>query len=292
MSSQQQRVVAIYTEQQLLDYVAVSASAFTEEVSVIWRRKWTGMTLLFAFTRYIALFLQILSFMPNPTYISCFTTAIINETLNIILWFCFADGNRLVSGIVFALSFVQCATNLARFQLLYRLMRVPNAQLPKSKYEAYCRLAISTRTALTIADIVVLVVTWSKTIHAYIAARKLNIGAPLASMLLRDGTIYFLILLVLNVLQSLPFYAPSLDNIQFASAYYQALVPTLVCRFILNLRQAGTDNLLDQQSRSTSLVGNLGQSLQFRSVHDEEDEHNGENTGTTRAALESTVTEA
>lgn len=70
------------------------------------------------------------------------------------------------------------------------------------------------------------------------------------------------------------------------------LVPTLVCRFILNLRQAGTDNLLDQQSRSTSLVGNLGQSLQFRSVHDEEDEHNGENTGTTRAALESTVTEA
>ncbi len=73
------------------------------------------------------------------------------------------------------------------------------------------------------------------------------------------------------------------------------LVPTLVCRFILNLRQAGTDNLLDQQSRSASLVGNLGQSLQFRSVHDEEDEENGENTGTTRDTLESndtgTVTE-
>lgn len=43
--------------------------AFTEEVSVIWRRKWTGMTWLFASTRYIVLFLQILSFMPNPTYI-------------------------------------------------------------------------------------------------------------------------------------------------------------------------------------------------------------------------------
>lgn len=55
--------------QYIVFYFYECCIAFTEEVSVIWRRKWTGMTLLFAFTRYIALFLQILSFMPNPTYI-------------------------------------------------------------------------------------------------------------------------------------------------------------------------------------------------------------------------------
>ncbi len=43
---------------------------------------------------------------------------------------------------------------------------------------------------MIIGDVLVLAVTWTKTAQAYLEARRLQIKAPLATMLLRDGMVF------------------------------------------------------------------------------------------------------
>ncbi len=50
-----------------------------------------------------------------------------------------------------------------------------------------CVVAVSTRIAVFLADVLVLLVTWSKTAHLYREARRLDVKAPLATLLFRDG---------------------------------------------------------------------------------------------------------
>ena len=49
-------------------------------------------------------------------------------------------------------------------------------------------VSLMTRIAVILGDVLVLVVTWSKTARLYKEARHLKIDAPLATLLFRDGT--------------------------------------------------------------------------------------------------------
>ncbi|KAI0825866.1 hypothetical protein BC629DRAFT_30999 [Irpex lacteus] len=80
------------------------------------------------------------------------------------------------------------------------------------------------------------------------------------------GTIYFLILLVMNILQMMQNNMPVLLSISLINPFTAIAPPMIVCRFILNLRQcepAGSSWASANQSRSLRFVGNMGQSLQF-----------------------------
>ena len=48
-------------------------------------------------------------------------------------------------------------------------------------------VSLATRIAVIIGDILVLLVTWSKTTQSYRESRRLGIQAPLATLLFRDG---------------------------------------------------------------------------------------------------------
>ncbi len=50
-------------------------------------------------------------------------------------------------------------------------------------------MALISRISVIIGDMLVLVVTWKKTAQSYREARRLKIQAPLATMLIRDGTV-------------------------------------------------------------------------------------------------------
>lgn len=50
-------------------------------------------------------------------------------------------------------------------------------------------VSLVTRISVIIGDVLVLVVTWKKTAQTYHEAHRLDIRAPLATMLLRDGKI-------------------------------------------------------------------------------------------------------
>ena len=48
-------------------------------------------------------------------------------------------------------------------------------------------MSLTTRIAVITADVLVLLVTWSKTAKSYREARRLGISAPLVTLLFRDG---------------------------------------------------------------------------------------------------------
>ncbi len=59
-------------------------------------------------------------------------------------------------------------------------------------------VSLSTRIAVIIADVIVLLVTWYETGQTYMEARRLKISTPLVALLLRDGLSHFLLLDLLH----------------------------------------------------------------------------------------------
>lgn len=65
------------------------------------------------------------------------------------------------------------------------------AQLQSNIYGIYTQssaVSMITRISVIIGDVLVLAATWTKSAQAYREARQLNIRAPLATVLFRDGT--------------------------------------------------------------------------------------------------------
>ncbi|KAI0769526.1 hypothetical protein BC629DRAFT_789203 [Irpex lacteus] len=121
----------------------------------------------------------------------------------------------------------------------------------------------------------VLAVTWTKTVGAYREARRVNLSAPLATMLFRDGTIYFIILLAINVLEVIGNNVSVLFTMDIAEPFFEIFPSMIVCHFILNLRQiepTGSSWASANQSRCLRFVGSMGQSLQFGGEGEERDE--------------------
>ncbi|KAI0682983.1 hypothetical protein BC835DRAFT_1297283, partial [Cytidiella melzeri] len=151
-----------------------------QEAHVVWKRRWTIATWLFIVTRYVALL--------------CAGMIITTSTLSIAKFLCFAgeywsvkddrtvmskhvpsvfsalrvfallDGHFFVTAVVFLLTAVPAATNIVSLIL-----------------------SLVTRLAVIVADILVILTTWSKTLSAYRTAQRHKFKAPLVVMLFRDG---------------------------------------------------------------------------------------------------------
>ncbi|KAI0804530.1 hypothetical protein BC629DRAFT_1590792 [Irpex lacteus] len=134
-------------------------------------------------------------------------------------------------------------------------------------------LELRTRIAATIADIIVLVITWRKAIGTLKHARYIGIRVPLSEILIRDGTFFFLALLVLNVYEILA------DNVVPRSRCYrnrQSILnparlfsedPSLSWLILDAEEQSLTSRDLPSGStirfNSHTLIGNMGEPLSF-----------------------------
>ncbi|EKM54310.1 uncharacterized protein PHACADRAFT_258091 [Phanerochaete carnosa HHB-10118-sp] len=129
-----------------------------------------------------------------------------------------------------------------------------------------------------VADTIVLVLTWIKTFGHWRDVRRANIGVSLTTCLLRDGTIYFIALLVINIAQPLTYnFSADLSPVGVfvaspVGAFVAVLPPVLINRFMINLRtvesevpdcsvsvtdwQQGQSTL--QFERSMNRLGNIG----------------------------------
>ncbi|KAI0086734.1 hypothetical protein BDY19DRAFT_907926 [Irpex rosettiformis] len=257
--------------QQLLLEYTFSCITFSQEVNLIWGRKWSATTWLYAFTRYNEVLLSIAIFLPISSLEAGQYTIYILEVTQ---FFCLGlfsalrvyalmDGKILVAGIVFLLSLVPVATNLFFFV---------TSSLVMNSEGVFFYVSLGTRISVIIGDVIILLVTWSKTAKSYYEARQLKIKAPLATLLFRDGTFYFIVLLILNVLQVIDgnvsrqtsYNTWSLHLIHYASS----LPPLIVCRFILNLRQVKPAGSLWNSG------SNAGESLRFGADEEDAEEEN------------------
>ncbi|THG95249.1 hypothetical protein EW026_g6369 [Hermanssonia centrifuga] len=146
--------------------------------------------------------------------------------------------------------------------------------------------------AVSLGDGLVLVVTWVKTARNLAEGARIGMRTPLSTMLLRDGTIYFAILFVMNIVQVVVKTALSFQNLNLLTPVIQTLQPILISRFLLNLRQVGSPEIDSQEAFNSqfsvpgfrvpslsSIVGNMGEDLDHsgpaEEVEDEVENYSG-----------------
>ncbi|KAI0700641.1 hypothetical protein BC835DRAFT_1304078 [Cytidiella melzeri] len=266
-------------------YLVLSAN----EVDAIWSRKWTLATWLYVLVRYTALVSTALRFSAMiPAYASsCLGQSIALDIAIIAKFLYFAvfsairvyavwEGNLLISGVVFVLALVPFATNIVHFSTL-TIIIVPAqfavfescAGQARTSAQFNLGMSLTTRLAAILADVIVIIATWSKTFQTYRDARRHGFAAPLVTLLLRDGTIYFIVLLIMNVLVVLCNNVPPLEKFDFASPFLENFTSIIMCRLIINLRQVHHDNTVVNPSRYTTTIqfaADMGQPLYSASM--------------------------
>ncbi|OJT08433.1 hypothetical protein TRAPUB_616 [Trametes pubescens] len=94
-------------------------------------------------------------------------------------------------------------------------------------------VTIASRVCLIVGDLIVLIVTWHSTFSITRAAQVANIRMSLTGAILKDGTLYFACLLILNVVNII---VNAVPNSSAVSAFQDPVTSILVSRFLLNLR--------------------------------------------------------
>ncbi|KAJ3532388.1 hypothetical protein NM688_g7430 [Phlebia brevispora] len=140
-------------------------------------------------------------------------------------------------------------------------------------------VSLGARISLILADLTVIVLTWFKTFHHTRAAARIGATVSLSGTLLRDGSVYFIVLLVFNIAQILVRSIPSLQTISPIFTAIDILSPILLSRFLLSLRQAVTPLSAPEDEtnvstlsvfgfRTPTIVGDMGELLDYSSEGD------------------------
>ncbi|TBU22117.1 hypothetical protein BD311DRAFT_676805, partial [Dichomitus squalens] len=274
------------------DYLLTSDS----EITLFWMpHRVNGASILFLLNRYIPLSVQILGWVPRPPGFQVFAEDIAYNVLlalQYLPWATFSalrtyalyagQYQLLVSAVVFTLSSVPLVVNMVA-----NLHFTTYVNDPVQGFVVLSTLSDITelsRFSLIGADLLVLCVTWYRT-HETVRMSRVSDTAGVQTFsgtLLRDGTSYFLTLVILNILH-VTFTLTSLttDAINITSViplFEEPLTSILTSRFLINLQRVKNTNQpsshmvsvgeLEFQPRSTSadingFIDSLGAQISF-----------------------------
>ncbi|KAL1941116.1 hypothetical protein VTO73DRAFT_7328 [Trametes versicolor] len=205
----------------------------------------------------------------------------------------------LTTLLIFTLSAVPIVVNYARYRWLTAVnnsiygcvnqLALPSNLAQKRKFPKQLRLlsdadqvlavTIVSRTCLIAADLLVMIVTW----RATRSARGLS-GVErwsFAKTLLRNGTVYFFVLLLLNTLHltfAMLSYNEAFVNVSYVTIFTEPVTAVLVSRFLLDLQetnQAVTEDASDMRWSTginisgvnfAPIIGSLGSTVSGGSV--------------------------
>ncbi|KAI0701122.1 hypothetical protein C8T65DRAFT_697122 [Cerioporus squamosus] len=258
---------------------------FGLEVDLFWKRKLTGASVLFFLTRYLALltiFFGMLEYVPT-TDSSCamvirwqagveYTQYLPWAVFSGLRAFALSGQNWPLSGLVLLLSLVPFGINFGQYA--FGLTGEVD-----SLYGCSAILPISADFARKTSDALVIAITWFAMLRCRDRFGEMTWNSTsLTTILARDGSIYFLLLLILNSLH-LTFTMLSIhaafEPLSYFSDFTEPVTTVLVSRFLIDLQSANQRALkvdsddplyLDTMSfgRSANLsriVGSLGASL-------------------------------
>ncbi|KAH9850484.1 hypothetical protein C2E23DRAFT_887375 [Lenzites betulinus] len=234
------------------------ALTFESEVRLIWRRKITGASIIFFLNRYIMLFqnaITIASYWPwsNPD-VFAYRDLILN-VLPYLVWNAFSTLRvYALSGRDWRIAALVAFIMLSPF--VSNVYNLP-AQKPDNMPQPYgcsvdnaltvavhskltlirCTVVLGSRVPLIVGDSIVLAVTWWKTYKIKKEAELAHVQTSLVDLLLRDGTLYFGTMLLMNLLHILINF---IVRVSFLGDIADVMTSVLVSRFIMNLRDADT----------------------------------------------------
>ncbi|KAI0926274.1 hypothetical protein AcV5_008776 [Taiwanofungus camphoratus] len=235
-------------------------TTFSQEYELMWGTKMTGATLIFFVNRYLLLAycivtpLQVISWdtplrfvlkpivMSKPFLITLYAAVAAFTALRT---FAISGHSRYLALITLALALMPfCTTIYITIKQSYAYV-VWFGVLTCLLFS----LVIITRVCAITADVLVLATTWYKTYAIKREADLANVRVSLVTLLLRDGTLYFAIILMMNIVQIITGTINSLFN--YVTVFLAPISSILISRFLLNLRQLshpGSDTCVEDLS--------------------------------------------
>ncbi|KAI0799586.1 hypothetical protein BC629DRAFT_1496967 [Irpex lacteus] len=283
----------------------------SQEIDHIWARRWTLSTWIFASIRYSTFLFAVMQLLPSSNYMSCLLETRMAEALMTVQFTALAglatiNISRCIEGItrllLLCIAFTAlrtcalCNRNIWVFLAVFGFSIVPafvdsilfykhGVLFGVTSLDNFCESVLShsipilfiTRASVISRDCIALSVTWWKTLSIVREAARLKIKVPLAMVLIREGTLLTFGLLILHIFQLL---SVSITSLQNGNPGIVALVPmsaTLVCRFILDLKQAayspdlcGTLHMSTIRFNTDVLNGNLEEPLDLATEQNHE----------------------
>lgn len=260
-----------------------------QEVSSVWKRKINATSVLLLAARWTMVLGAIILYIPSPqTLTGCKVATAVSEflalsTLCIVavfsgirvyaLW----GGSIVLFSIVFLLEFTPVVANIYRLtKTTYPTTPFVCIEIPNIDPGTFVTLIRVARIPVIVGNGLVVVVTWIRSFRQILDGRRQNLPVPLSTIIFRDGTVYFLLLLLINLLEL----CTNLSNV-FGSVC-NVLPPILVNRFLLNLREVGGSEAGHAGGVRTistpvfrftiDMTANMGESLEYG---DREGEENG-----------------
>ncbi|OBZ73196.1 hypothetical protein A0H81_07320 [Grifola frondosa] len=296
---------------------------FDREVHLVWGRKTTGATVLFLLNRYV-MFVQFIIQLPFSFLISTSVRSsalqhsssdfsvyqgclVLNRVLAVFsiapyfIWaafsslraFAMSERNTPIALLVLLLSLVPTGYNIYDFSRdvpinlpppIFCIPTFPSLSASFIDRLLLRRWTVATRICLIVADGLVIAVTWLRTYRFARTAARHHVRAGIIRLLLRDGTIYFVILLILNLLHIA---VKITQQTNFITTFEEPLTSIMISRFLLNLREvdsaapssvgedggeAGDEEGMGTLRFVTSVVGPLGEPLDHSFVDDDVEE--------------------
>ncbi|RPD53394.1 hypothetical protein L226DRAFT_617444 [Lentinus tigrinus ALCF2SS1-7] len=289
--------IASYESIVVNNYCVLAASVFLlyeyiitidREVNLFWQGASIWVSALFLSNRYISFVnnaLAVIEF-AHISDESCASMAkglAVFSFVNYLPWAIFSGlrAYALCRGIIlsifiFLLALAPIPINTARFS--FNLTGVNDPQwgcfaedsIPPS---LGLKFVIISRTGLIISDTLLIGLTWwalPKNTISFTTLRK--VGVSLTTVLLRDGTLYFGVLLIMNVLH-LAFSLSSMfgftDNgASNITAFTEVVTAVLVSRFLLNLQESNKAAVKGMSSVDQLSTVSEGRTLSFARVMD------------------------
>jgi len=266
---------------------------FDREIDRIWKRKFSGASLLFALNRYLYIASSILYFsstnqdsleMCKAAYYSLevieiaalVVTAMFSAVRVWAIW-----GRRwLPFMIVLMVSLFVPSANLLSFN--GEVTYIPdNPSLfgtcqwtPNMSNTIYPKIATAVRVFALASDLAVVLATWIKTASIRSLIHSTGHRPSLATLLARDGTIYFLILSAFNGAALIVDQTPA---VQFNPVLYfvDSITSIMTSHLILNLRdfhvdEPGFEDTCSSCDLSTGVPGNIDASLPYSTSNEAE----------------------
>lgn len=292
------------------NYVAVAALTlvvydfaltFKREVTTVWGRKVTGASILFFVNRYLSIMCATLVVAMNSITVqaSCNGAGRTFQVVTLVLILVFAlfsalriyavwERNIILSVLILALDLVPFGMNLSLYSVLsFFAIGAPYNECVGSDPRSISldlKLTRATRLCVISADALVIFLIWIKTYRLSKQTRSLGMSMGVSAMLMRDGTIYFITLLVVNVCHLIIYETKGLPYI---SIFIPTVTAVLISRFLLNLRQVNEDSAggasvnFSQFSAPAfripeSIIGNLGEELEHGPLESEADVYEGD----------------
>ncbi|KAI0334188.1 hypothetical protein GY45DRAFT_1318637 [Cubamyces sp. BRFM 1775] len=257
-----------------------------EEFNYWYKRKLTCATLLYMANRYLPLTYALygppiwpLSATPRNCIVQQIT-AIVIDNAQYFPWAAFSalrtyalQKSVLLAIAVFLFSlspvFVTLsATHWLSFSVDPTAGCVPSEPVPPNVQQCF---AIMARLPLVLADFTVIVVTWATQYRQHKMSLSILSGGGLATVLLQNGTIYFIIMSILNILQMMfevlrIFSRNPGEVISNLSIFTEPITAILVSSFLNDLRKAADSNAHQESLSSMGtmeirVIGSIGASL-------------------------------